>query len=326
MRFRTAREADLASCLTMLHPGFVVDPAIKERMIDVWRAWLANEQCTFSIIEDPALAHPECVEACGVSVFVSDRFVEQLSDRPAPMTAARLYQEYLAGTSPVLSASEIRARNSSCGLNLFVLHFGLRNHDMTAPRTMQALQVGSAAFYFFHSGYRINSVAFEVFGEQQARFMEAGGFQLVTDFGSQGAQFRITPEFRPCLYGARKTDIAHGAVNQLSFLFHPQEPMLELSLAEQRILLRALQNAPDTDIADALGISLDAVKKAWGRIYARVATIAPYLLASDAPHTGPHRSLEKRRHLLEYVRNHLEELRPRVSRRGRPRTTHPTHA
>lgn len=330
MRFRAAREHDLPTCLTLLHPGFIVESAVKDRIVSIWREWLVKEQCTFSIIEDPGLPHPASIEACGISVFLADAFYDSLTEHPAPMTAARLYRACLEGPSPVLSADEIRARNSGSGMNLFVPHFGLRNQDMTAPRTMQALQVGSAAFYFFHSGFRINSVLFEVFGEQPARFMEAGGFQLVTDFaatkdagslGSGGPSGRRAREqFRPYLFGASKSTMAHGAVNQMSFLFHPQEPIIGLSPSEQRLLLRALQNEPDAEIANALGVSADAVKKAWGRIYARAATVAPYLIGSNAARSGPHRSLEKRRHLLDYLRNHLEELRPRLPERRRGRS------
>jgi|SRR5665213_613462 len=64
-----------------------------------------------------------------------------------------------------------------------------------------------------------------------------------------------------------------------------------------------------------LGTSLPAVKKIWVSIYRRVEEclpeLVPDLLPSDIPAAG--RGREKRRHLLAYLREHPEELRP-VSR------------
>jgi hypothetical protein len=319
MRFRTAREGDLQTCLTLLHPGLVIDRPLKDRVVDIWRELLADERCTFSIVEDPSRPYPESIEAFGMSVFVSDAFLTELTAKPSPMLATRLYQAIVSGRSPVLDFAEMQAGNSTTGLNLFIVHFGLRNHDMTVPRTLQALQFGSAAFYFFHSGYRINVLLSEVFGEQQARYMEAGGFRLETDFGNvafpEGAG---DCRNRPFLFALRKDDVAQGAVNQLSFLFQPPTAILGLPHTEQRILSRALQNESDQEIAEATGVSLDAVKKAWGRIYGRVAAAAPYIIGGHSAQPGGHRSLEKRRHLLDYLRGHLEELRPHLPPRRLP--------
>ena len=70
-------------------------------------------------------------------------------------------------------------------------------------------------------------------------------------------------------------------------------------------------NYTDAQIAVQLGVSLDAVKKSWRSIYQRIDDLAPRMFGDAAmpPHDG-HRSVEKRRHLLEYLRTHLEELRP----------------
>jgi hypothetical protein len=64
-------------------------------------------------------------------------------------------------------------------------------------------------------------------------------------------------------------------------------------------------------------VSLDAVKKSWRAIYERVDTVAPRLLGARVV-TGevPHRHAERRRHLLDYLRTHLEELRPVASQRS----------
>ena len=50
-------------------------------------------------------------------------------------------------------------------------------------------------------------------------------------------------------------------------------------------------------------------RKAWRRAYDRVAPAAPYLLG-PGERRDDRRSTEKRRFLLEDVRNHLAEVRP----------------
>lgn len=86
----------------------------------------------------------------------------------------------------------------------------------------------------------------------------------------------------------------------------------------RRFVTRRLLDS--TDALSAVDRSPNTVKKLWQSIYARVEAVDPRVLnpngvaGDEDPRTrGP----EKRRHLLDYLRYHLEELRPRV-RRARP--------
>lgn len=311
MRFRLAREDDLATCRALLHPAFRLDPGVRDELVRLWTGLLASG--TFVVIEDPARPHPDAIEAFGSSVFVTDAFVEAFSKRPRPYLSAIIYGEMLAGRSPVLSVPQVRDANSSAGLNLVVLHFGLRHHDMSDARTQAALQMGSAAFYFCHVGYQLKLLLNEVYGQQHAGYMSAGGFRLLTDFegGSSPELVDVRREHRPFLFIQRKEWMAPAAVNPLSFLFHAPRPQLGFSETEQRVLLRALFSESDVQIAAALDVTLDTVKRAWRRAYERVGHVAPYLLGGGSQtRAADRRGTEKRRHLLEYLRGHLEELRP----------------
>jgi len=92
-------------------------------------------------------------------------------------------------------------------------------------------------------------------------------------------------------------------------LFHTAPPRLGLWPGEQTLLARALDGQTDEEAAFGLGLSLSSVKKRWNGIYARVAAADPTLLPVWAP-DGVWRGVEKRRHLLQYLRGHPEELRP----------------
>jgi DNA-binding CsgD family transcriptional regulator len=93
-------------------------------------------------------------------------------------------------------------------------------------------------------------------------------------------------------------------------------PRFGFSRGEQRVLQLAVLDEQDDAIARELGVSLDGVKKTWRRIHQRVSAIAPEL-AADFPATDASRGKERRRHLLRYLRHHLEELRayPRAAPR-----------
>jgi hypothetical protein len=102
-----------------------------------------------------------------------------------------------------------------------------------------------------------------------------------------------------------------GVIDTLSSLFYPPSPQIGFSPSEQRVLVHALLNQTDAQIARRLGLSVDAVKKTWRRIYDRVSRRFPYLVADERKSDGG-RSSEKRRHVLEHVRAHPEEVRPAI--------------
>lgn len=99
-------------------------------------------------------------------------------------------------------------------------------------------------------------------------------------------------------------------------LFDYSPPKLGLIPSEQPLVLSALPGATDQRLAAMLGVSLPAVKKLWASIYLRVDDNLPELIA-NRDRSDPlvaSRGKEKRRRLLDYLRNHPEELRP-VSRK-----------
>jgi DNA-binding CsgD family transcriptional regulator len=321
-RFRLANPSDLSHCLGLLPPSFKLAPVLRARLPEIWAGLLASEARTFSIVEDIEGNHPANIEGFGLSVFVKDAFAEELIGAPRAYASAHFYERLLAGEKVLLTREELYAAQLTAGINVLALHFGLRNHDLSDPRTAQVLNVGSAAFYFFHSGYRIRTILNEVYGAQAARYMELGGLKLLHDFRQASpAAFAGVPDDKvPYFFALRQEWVEPAAISPLSQLFTAPQPRIYFSAAERKILERALLNETDAAIADALGISRNAVLKTWKGIYERVNRQLPQLVPqSDATAAG--RGQEKKRHLLLYLRSHMEELRP-----GRPdRPGHPKH-
>lgn len=303
MRFRLVEPRDFVTCRALLNPALRLSPRTLQQLPAIWRKLAAFG--TFSIVEDPLKPYPACIEGFGASVFVDDGFVDEFLGKERNYLDAALYERIVSGPSPVLSAKQIAQANSGDGLNLVVLNFGLRDYDLSNPVTQRVVQMGSTAFYALHAGYKFKTILNEVLGTSAAEFMKAGGFRLQ----------RATDSLH--LFALRRAWVQPGVIDTLSSLFYPPPPQIGFSPSEQRVLVHALLNQSDAEIARRLGLSLDAVKKTWRRIYDRVSRRFPYLVA-DERKAGGGRSSEKRRHVLEHVRAHPEEVRPtRPSSAGR---------
>jgi hypothetical protein len=312
MRYRFAKPADLETLLALLPPSFEPSPRVRESLVELWRSLIADGSSRITVVEDPEQPASHTVQAIGASAFVNDNFVRAYLADPYPNLSAEIYERILEGQSPLLSEREIGVANSGDGLNLVMLHFALRNPNLDDAKTQQVMVAVNAAFFFFYGGYRLKLALQEVYGRQAAEYMKAGGFHIVSDFNATvNGHTDHSRDVHPYLLLLRKDQVQPSVVNPLSFLFYPVAPHIHFSPAEQKLLELALLNKSDLEISKDLGVSLDAVKKAWRRAFERATTKAPNLLGADEGFSDAgQRGTEKRRHLLEYLRIHLEELRP----------------
>lgn len=322
MRHRFLRKSDLQACLELINPGFEVRPDVRARLPQIWGRLLDEERMIAHVIEDPAETGPRAFAAFGMSVFATDAFVDAYLSAPRPGLARLVYEEIADGRSPVLGVEGVRAAGAGDGLNLIVLHYVQRDWDLTRPKARETLYAGHASIRLAHEGYKVKRLLDEGFGVQR-QIMEAGGLLLKHDFDA-GAPGRPKRE-RSALYGLYREDVGDSLPGTTaSFLFREAQPRFGFSPAEQRVLLRAvIEDGTDHEIAAELGISPDAVKRVWRRAYERVAAAEPALLAGAGAEPELTRGHEKRRHLLAYLRMHLEELRPISRAPGRSRRPAP---
>ena len=305
MRFRLVEPRDYPTCQSLLNPAMRLSRRVTDQLPALWSTLGRHGTC--SVVEDPTKPHPDCIEGFGASAFVADGFVDGFLEARRSYLDAALYESIVDGSSPVLSEEQIRDANAGDGLTLVVFNFGLRDHDLSNPVTGRVLQMGGTAFYSLHAGYRLKTIVSEVFGNQAVQYMQAGGFQLQDTGVEPVAEADVTT---PRLFALRREWVRPAFINPLSSLFYPSTPRIGFSRTEQRVLMHALLNRSDAEIAEELGLSLDAIKKTWRRVYERVSRLVPYVIDGDRRSDDGSRSIEKRRHVLEYLRAHLEELRP----------------
>jgi len=296
LHFRLGAPADLERCAELLPPGFRAPAPVQRDLTRLWARILAGEARAFAVIEDLEMPHPAGIEGFGLSVFVSDAFVDEFCASPQPQLSALFYERLLADEAVVLTPEHVAAANATTGINILVLHFGLRHHDLSDVRTAQVLAVGSAAFFFFHGGYRVRSIINEVYGGENAAYMSAGGFRLVSDFQKRSPETfaGVPPDQYPYLFMLRREWVEPAAVNPLTQLFFAPAPRIGFSTTERRVLERALLNQSDEAIARGLSTTEDAVKKTWRNIHERVDRNASYLLPERHRASAGGRGQEKR--------------------------------
>jgi DNA-binding CsgD family transcriptional regulator len=314
MQFRLIRSDDFPICITLLPSAFRIRTTLRAALPALWRRLLSAGQLNAGVVIDADISGGHSIAAFGMTAFVSDAFVEQHAASPRPYLSAIVYEGLLSGHSPILDAQQVRRANSSGGLNLLILHFGTRGPVPTDPRALAAVGVAQEGFRLTHAGYRIRRILQEGYGPQQLAFLTAGGFLLKKDYrcGDAAAAAPLPPaDEHPFLAGLNRDDPESRLPGTaLSSLFQAQVPRFHFSPAEQRVLARAVMDEGDEEVAEALGVSADAIKKIWRRIYERVAAVDHDLVSDVAERSPIIRGKEKRRRLVRYLRYHLEELRP----------------
>jgi hypothetical protein len=315
MRLRPFTASNLHHCADLLTPGFVIDEPLRRRLPEIWQSLNRSHVLLGSVIEDSTTPAGPPV-GYGMSVFLQPAFVDECLRRGEPYLAAQVYAAIEAGRSPVRSVGDAARANAREGLDLLILQYWQQDIEPGHPRGQAIMAAGHTSFRLAHEGFRINRALWEAFTTQQAALLRAGGFLLKHDYGPPpGAD----PEACRQLMGLYRDDPESQVLGSpASLLFRTPAPRFAFSLAEQRLLHSCLLDGADQ--GHATGRSLNTVKKMWQSIYARVEEIDPEVLgvggeAGDAESftRGP----EKRRHLLSYLRFHLDELRPLAKPRER---------
>lgn len=312
MRCRLITHEDFPESLNVVHNSFVHEPHIRSQMPGIWGEMLEEGRLHGAVVEDPTRAPGEKLMAVTLAVYVHDDFLDGYLARPVPGISKVIYREHLAGRRVTMDSGQLGAANARTGVNLVFLHYGARFND---PRDPVARQIGIPSremVWLLHASYRTKRVLQEVVGKLAREAMISSGFRLVTNFldfyVEHGGQ--PTADDHPYLFLADPESTNIGSPN--FFYFNPAPPRFGFTSQQQALLLRALFNENDEQIANALAISPETVRKHWRAIYDRVAAVEPSFFPAGG--NGSTRGPEKRRHLINYLRFRLEEVRPNQER------------
>ncbi len=318
LRFRLGLAADLPACVALLHEEgcFRAGVGLWARLPGLWRSMLDSPAVQLVVLEDIAAAPVARLRGCAISVIVRDDFIAELHGRGHPWSGALLYERIGSRASPLLAEHEIARANAGDGVDVLLLHHPLRHRAPDDPRLEATLNVGMAAFFFCHAGFYVRSVLWEVYGEHFARLLAGGGYRQLDDFAAHASVSALPSERRPFLMGLHRNIAGERAYDANAlWLFRREPPSMRFTSAQRRLLRLALTGLSDRDIAAALNVSENAVRQGWRAIQGRAQRVLPALFPDaqafdPVSAAGSERGPARRRVVLDYVRQHMHELRP----------------
>jgi hypothetical protein len=216
------------------------------------------------------------------------------------------------GNSPVLSDEEVLTANSTCGLSLYVWHSGLSVESVRTPEVASAL---TPEFVRHFRGYHIKELLQQAESPEHFLGMRMAGGLRVSPVDGSYKDFWETDSGdpnEPQLVGVNEQTSDRLRGSGLTALFDFKPPILGFTRGEQRLLKCALEGGTDEEISNRLLVSQSAIKKTWRNAYERAdaCDLANFPRNAKCREDRIERGSEKKKHLLAYLRDHPEELRP----------------
>ena len=314
IQWRPMRPKDVRPCVEIVASHPVLVPRYGAAIHDLAKAWLdllGQEAFRAIVFEDVTVNNVRLLGA-SVSAFLHDDFFRRLKTTPVPWIGRALTEWITGGQSPLLSNKEMREGNAESGLNLVVWEEIVRLEDFLRTEVNVA---AVSALVEQHRGFLLKEIISQTVNcEQLASGLHSGAMFLNVN-GHYRSSLPRTPKAissKPHFIGITRDLALSRAGSWIGSIFMYQAPELNFRPSEQRLLLAALRGGTDEELSDELGISISAVKKTWAMIYERSSGHLPGFSAirRGSSNRARERGREKKQRLLNYMRDHPEELRP----------------
>jgi hypothetical protein len=313
---RKGSAPDLADCYA-LHESLGLPYTKRTRRIlpEMWHVLLSRGAMQLCLVTDRAKLVGSRILSFSAIVFATDEFCSEARSKLRPYLGVELARQYLSRQLPVLNREQIAHANAGDGLNVMMCFEGWAHDGLSPEQVLAVREKQSEAVHVALSGYRVKEFLADPVGERTSQWMLNAGARLRRDYSNYFRKNHLPkPESsqRPCLVGLTKDEAFAHPGSYVAGLFIYTPPRFHFSRSQRVLLRRALTGETSEMLAASLSISLWTVKKRWHAIYERVADVDSELLPpsiADGVHSSS-RGAERRRHLLNYVRQHPEELRP----------------
>ena len=309
--FRPMRRDDVPACVRMVaaHPILAARFGAKIKLLDfaLSSAWALDSVLSI-VLEEQGPERQVRFRGAGVIGFVTDDFLRKLRTPPYFWIGPEVTTLTAAGKSPFLSDMQLKVANSRGGLNVITWFYVLDDVEQ-----FQLQKLAMDAYRSNLRGFRLNEIIGQATLSQELDAALNSGAVLLGDHGrpvKHSAESLQEIAARPHLFCMTQELVQHYFGSWTSFLFTYQEPILGFTRSEQRLLEAALRGLTDDELGAELQISLSAVKKTWCSIYSRVDRSGSGILPASTRTDVNDRGKGKKHRLLNYVREHFEELRP----------------
>jgi hypothetical protein len=312
MVHRPMRLLDLPEALSLLPAQVSTDPTERTAIAAQWPALLQQQPALQSgVMEDLARAPGQRILGWGVSLLLSPAQARalQLDGEPPSFVARRVYAELRTGRLRLMDDRELGRCNAAGEVVGLVLHFTLPRIDLADPQVHKIVACAQESFRMHHTGFNWRAI----YLENSASFMDVhreSGF-LPRRFADERELSGLPESERPVFMGLTREEARLRLPGTtLRNCFESEPPRFRFSALQRRLLWLALFDDADTALMPELGISVHGLKKLWRGIYERVDLVEPGFFGDDGGDDEGKRGPEKRRQVLAYVRQRLEELRP----------------
>jgi hypothetical protein len=300
MHWRPFRTPDLSHCLDT-QPACLGDRIVgRRKALRVWDDLVHHPSFHATVIESERPISGHTIIGCGMGVFVSSAFVDHELMSPRPYVNSRIIAHLDSGEPVLLSREAIGAGNAGDGLDFVNLYGTWRDDILSSDQLAEVQTLLGIGFVEQMAGYRFNRVLKEAIAEDRIALARATGtYRVVAEF----------PESHSALAVVSRESALAAPYSAAASLYRYRAPVLRLRPAEQALLAAALTGKTDAELSAALGLSLEATKKRWLSVFARVGQFKPEILSDDRADSDA-RGPQKRHRVVAYVRSHPEELRP----------------
>ena len=312
---REGRAEDLPACRALHQAlGLPYGEACWRVLPEMWQILLANGTMQLFLVEDRARPPGSRIVSFSATVFATDEFCSEAESTLPPHLGVQLALQYLSRELPVLKQEQVARANAREGLNVVMCFEGWKLDGLSREQILAVREKQSEAFHLAHAGYRVREVLADPVDEEELHWMLDAGAHVRRDYSRYFRKHDAAEKYlpRPRLVGLTKEEAWANPGSYLSSFFVHTPPRFHFNRSEQMLLHHALLGETSQELAASLFISPWTVKKRWHVIYERVADVDRELLLPPVAN-GDHvssRGAERRRHLLYYLRQHLEELRP----------------
>jgi hypothetical protein len=316
---RVGDSRHIAACCTLLEQfRFVYDDATWHSLPRMFKTLIELGAMQLCLVENRRiLENPTLVAFCA-SIFVTDSFCSEARTKLPPYLGLQIARRFLRSKLPVLDRTQIALANSKTGVSVMACYCGTQCDLLSSEHVFAVREKMAEAFRLAHQGYQLKEIICGPIGEETLRWALDAGFRLRCDYADfyRAGNLEIPEgEKRPWLVGLTKEEAIADYGSRASGLFVFTPPRFNFNFCEQAILRCSLAGETDEEMASNLSISPWTVKKRWQSIYERVSNVDRELLPFASRELGiESRGVERRRHLLGYLRQHPEELRPLARR------------
>ncbi len=314
LNYRLTELGDLEACYPFIRDRFHYEEALKKDVLSLWKTLIEEGCCISQVIEDRDQPADKRHVGFGISLFATDRFIEEAKSTLPPFLHLRVLEKWKRGIRPFLKKEEVPKAQAGSGLNVVALHYGWDFQRYNLENFIKIRQFCTQAFLTLVSGYRVKEFAEEVYEVEERDIITNLGCDTYRDYKEFLGTKYLPPAVQknhPYLMGVtaeaarKKPGTAAAAIALLG------SPRFNFQPPEQEILRRALLGETDEEIAQALGISLITVKKRWQGIYDKVERVDVEILAEASTENQESGKMkQRRRYLLKNLRDHPEELWP----------------